>query len=396
MKRYLLPALVCATLASGCVHSAPVPRDDRAPIAHVQRVIDPQLQQTVQKHLAELVVQRRIPGMAVAVVRGSSIVASAHTGVRQLGSTALVAPGDLFHVASLAKPMTSTVIATLVEKGRLDWSTRMVDVFPEWRVTVDRSLADLTLEQILFHRAGFHPFRAGSDWAEQGVPRLHGSLQEQRQQFGRWLVSRPPSGPVGAFEYTNAGYVVAAAMAEKVSGQSWEDLISSELFVPLGMRSAGFGWPRAVGADQPQGHYLRAGGVYEAQALDDQYAMRPVMAPASDVHMNIEDLAAFAAAHLAGLRGENGLLKAATVQRLHRPAAGGKDAIAWYVDSEQFGEPWSQYTGATGTFRARIWIFPASNLAFVAAANADSPDVHSVASVVFQRAKAAALKGQMP
>lgn len=63
-------------------------------------------------------------------------------------------------------------------------------------------------------------------------------------------------------------------------------------------------------------------------------------------------------------------------------------------DTGQFDEPWSQYTGATGTFRARIWIFPASNLAFVAAANGDSPDVHRVASMVFQRVKAAAVQMQ--
>ena len=49
----------------------------------------------------------------------------------------------------------------------------------------------------------------------------------------------PPGSPIGEFSYSNAGYLVAAAMAEKLTGQSWETLMGERLFAPLGMSSAG-------------------------------------------------------------------------------------------------------------------------------------------------------------
>ena len=385
-------ALAIASLAFiSSTHARPSPA--AAPVIVTPTVatqVDPRIQDRLERSLSNVVREKGLPAMAVAVVRGNAIVASASAGVKSLGSGQAIAVSDRFHVASLAKPMTATVVGTLVEEGRLKWTTPVLQIFPEWRSHTHPALRSVTLQQILQHRAGFHPFRAGSDWDDQGVPNLKGQLVEQRRQFARWLMSKAPANPPGTFEYSNAGYVVAAAMVEKVTDQPWERLIQTRLFAPLGMKSAGFGWPRTVGPNQPEGHYLREGGLYEPQAATDTYALRTVMAPGGDIHMNVEDLARFAAAHLAGLRGADTVVKASTVKHLHTPPPGGTYALGWDLDTSQFEEPWSQHTGATGTFRARVWIFPQSNLAFVAAANADSDDVHRSASLVFQQVRAVA------
>lgn len=54
-------------------------------------------------------------------------------------------------------------------------------------------------------------------------------------------------GRVGNFVYSNLGYMVAGAMAEKKTGKSWEALMQEKLFKPLGMTSAGFGFPGTRG-----------------------------------------------------------------------------------------------------------------------------------------------------
>lgn len=51
--------------------------------------------------------------------------------------------------------------------------------------------------------------------------------------------------------YSNAGYAVAAAMAERVTGRSWESLMKKYVFGPLKLRSARFGWPARQGAPAP-------------------------------------------------------------------------------------------------------------------------------------------------
>jgi D-alanyl-D-alanine carboxypeptidase len=74
------------------------------------------------------------------------------------------------------------------------------------------------------------------------------------QQFARWLLQRPTVGAPGAkFLYSNAGYVVAAAMVERVTEMPWKDAVRKWLFVPLEM-NANFGWPAADNPNEPFGH----------------------------------------------------------------------------------------------------------------------------------------------
>ena len=79
----------------------------------------------------------------------------------------------------------------------------------------------------------------------------------------RWSIvthylSRPPAlNPGVRYEYSNVGYIIAGAVAERCTGKSWEELLRSEVFTPLGMTTAGFGPPGEAGArpaDQPRAH----------------------------------------------------------------------------------------------------------------------------------------------
>ena len=93
--------------------------------------------------------------------------------------------------------------------------------------------------------------------------------------------------------------------------------------------------------------------------------------PAGNVHCSIEDFARFAAFHLQGLRGHDGLLKAATVRRLHTPP---KDidsdyACGWHVGKTDEGEAMYWHGGGSGIFVAHVTLYPDSNLAIVMATN---------------------------
>ena len=70
---------------------------------------------------------------------------------------------------------------------------------------------------------------------------------------------RPPEfAPGSRFTYSNAGYVIAGAVLERVAGKPWEQVVREDLLAPLGIRSAGFGAPGEAGADdQPRGHERR-------------------------------------------------------------------------------------------------------------------------------------------
>lgn len=388
MRRRPIVCLALLAVLGGCAiemgEARPAPA--AAPARSTEVRMDPVLQRVLDANLAERVGARAIPGMAVAVVRGDVVVAKGQAGVRSLATGAPLAPGDRFHIGSLAKPMTATMIATLVEEGRLRWDATAGETFPEWRDAMDPALRDATLEDFLSHRAGLQPFTGGAEY--RAVPRVSGSPQEQRTAFVRWLLARPPKSPPGGFVYSNADYAVAAAFAERAAGKGWEALMRERVFAPLGLASAGFGWPRAAGPEEPSGHWNRRGG-YVPHGPSDPYVLSAAGGPGGDIHMSIEDLARFAAAHLAALRGDGGLVRAETARRLQRPRGEEGYGLGWALDAESFGEPRVYHDGATGIFRARIWIFPERDLAFVAAANADSEEVAEAASMIFQRLRRA-------
>ncbi|MFH0778170.1 MAG: serine hydrolase domain-containing protein [Candidatus Eisenbacteria bacterium] len=303
-----------------------------------------------------------IPAMAAAIIRDTSITVEVD-GVRKAGTDSTVLPADCFHLGSNTKAMTATLVAMLVEQGRVAWATRPIDVIPELAAVVHADYREITLEQLLSHRAGVPALDDIDDLAL--IPPFSGSSMEQRKAFVLWLLAQPPEVPRGTFLYSNAGYGVAAAMIEQVMNESWEILMSAELFDGLGV-SGVFGWPAAHDPYQPWGH-LYIGGFFVPHDPSNPAEWVPtVLAPAGDVSMAIGDYASFVRMHLRGLRGENTLVTAATMNKLHTP--NGEYALGWEI-LPIGGVPSSAHVGSGGTFYAFAVIQPSRNLALAILAN---------------------------
>jgi CubicO group peptidase (beta-lactamase class C family) len=327
--------------------------------------------------LAEMGRQYDLPAIAAAVVRAGSILTAGAAGVRIMGSPLQVTVEDRFHTGSVTKPMTATMIATLVEAGTLSWSTTPADVFPELRDHIHPSLRAITLEQLLTHRAGLPPLEEDEDIAQ--VPKFTGDPAAVRRAFAEWLLPRAVASPVGEHVYSNAGYGLAAAMAERATGSSWESLMRRQLFEPLSMNSAGFGWPAQAHANEPWGHQEgQAGFVPHSPA--DKYQLAPFMAPAGDVHLHILDFSRFAQLHLAGLTGSPTLLQAATFEKLHQPQ--GEYALGWNAQLIQ-GALASTHSGSAGTFYAGVIVYPQEDIAVVIAINAAGKQVEEARNKLF-------------
>ena len=71
------------------------------------------------------------------------------------------------------------------------------------------------------------------------------------------VIAEKPAHPPGEkYAYSNVGYTIAGAMAEKATGATWEDLVKREVFEPLELTGAGFGPPKSPDEtlEQPRGH----------------------------------------------------------------------------------------------------------------------------------------------
>ena len=310
-----------------------------------------------------------LPALAAASIRGVKIAESGAVGVRKLGGAEKVTIDDRWHLGSCTKSMTATLAAMFVERGEMQWTTTVGEVFPELHDAMEPQWAGVTLEQLLTHRGGA-PAEPPANlwrnaWTRQGTP------TEQRLQFVRGLLLRRPEPPPGtAFVYSNQGYAIAGAMLERVSHQPWETLMTTLLFPACVMPNAGFGAPATAGkVDQPWGH-AREDGKLIPVPPGPKADNPPAIGPAGTVHCTIEELARYAAWHARGERTGTATLKKESFVKLHTPAAGGSYAMGWAVAPR----PWAggnalTHAGSNTNFYAVIWIAPAKDAAFVAATN---------------------------
>ena len=300
------------------------------------------------------------PGYVVAIAGPGGLLHLNAGGVRALGGTEPVRSDDVFHLGSISKPMTATLIATLVDEGRLGWESTPADIWPGWRSVMDARLARVTLAQLLGHRAGIQAFTDDAEFTT--LPPFPGSQREQRLAFSRFLLTRPPASDVGGHVYSNAGYGIAAAMAEQAAGRSWERLMRERLFRPLGLASCHFGWPRDRSDTAPSGHRFRS-GTWSVHDLRDGYRLEAIIDPAGDISCSARDLAEFGRAHLLGLTGRHPLLKPATWARLHQ-APVEEYALGWNV--QEIG---STHMGSADTFHAGLLVSPARKAVVVTLLN---------------------------
>jgi len=314
-------------------------------------------------------VEHWLPAVAAVSVFDGAVVESGAAGLRAVGHTETVTGADLWHIGSLTKAMTATLAAALVEDGLLAWDTTVGQVFPELVGSINPAYVDVPLSELLYHTGGLTTdVSAAPSWASRFTDTTE--IRAQRREFTVELLALPPAGPRGAFAYSNAGYVVAGAMMERVTGASWEELLGEYVFDPLGMSSCGFGPPGGADRDQPWGH---VGGPGNRQAMEPgPYADNPaVLGPAGTVHCSLADYAAFMIEHLAGAAGDDGIVSATSFATLQEPPAGSDYAMGWGIATRAWADGRVlNHHGSNTMWFASVWLAPKRGLGLFGATNA--------------------------
>ncbi len=316
----------------------------------------------VTKLLAPIRQKHNVPAMAAVLLTSEGIQFVGVVGVRKRGTETPVTLDDLWHLGSDGKAMTSTLIARLVEQGKLKWDVTLAEIFPALAPQMHPDFQKVTLLQLLSHRAGLPPnLKLASYLGDDAAAlRLRAAHEE--------LAKKPQHPPGGHYEYSNLGYIIAGAVVEKVTGQSWERAISREVFEPLQMKTAGFGGTGTPGQlDQPWPHTADGQPTVEnGPAMDNP----PVMGPAGRIYCSIQDWAKFVQDQLRGARGESALLKPATYQTLHTPPFGGDYALGWITAQRGWGGGKVLNHGGDNTMNcANVWIAPQRDFAIFVCVN---------------------------
>ncbi len=307
-------------------------------------------------------VKYALPSIAAVAVRDGAVVGVAAVGERAIGSGVSVTVDDAYHLGSMSKSFTATVLGKLVELGKIRWDATLEEIFPN--VQMRPEFKSVTLEMLLTHRAGLSAnvedraiYAGSSDWSVI------------RQRYLVAALNTAPAYPPGQIvAYSNVGYVIASLIAERVAKMSWQALVRQFVYQPLEMKSCTFGTAFPP-LSNPHPH-----GWDGAKAVPLEPRIEngnpPVLDGADNVRCSLPDLGKYLAAHLNGERGADGILSAATFKELHRSRANGGQGIymafGWLVFSN--GELW--HNGSNTLNYSEMALYPQQNLAVAVATNA--------------------------
>jgi CubicO group peptidase (beta-lactamase class C family) len=309
----------------------------------------------------------KLPALAGAIFTTNGLVEEAAVGVRKAGTDIPVTTGDKWHLGSDTKAMTATVVGTFVNEGKLSWDSDVISFFPEMAGKVPPSMRNITLGQILSHEAGM---KETMEWKNIGT------VQQQRLLSSEQALTAPAYQP-GTYHYSNTDYVIIAAILEKISGKSWEELIGERLFKPLQMRSAGFGraatagkldqpWPHLEnGRPMPECGYL-AGKEYVAGESE----LPKILAPAGLVHCDMADWAKFLTDQLRGAVGLSALLPTSIYQAMQTPQPNSIYGYGWGVVEANWADgKLITHDGSDGMNYAKCCLLPGKKFGVLVCTN---------------------------
>lgn len=174
------------------------------------------------------------PGLSLVVSHGGEVIHRRHFGVSDVEAQRTVTARTLYPIGTLAKALTASAVALLVDDGRLEWTTAIKDVLPGFRSRSDAVAQELTVVDLLAHRTGLS--RANHWW--QGV---EGVVLPDKSQLLDLYGALPPVGPFRqTWGYSNWGYALVGAVIEAVSGLPYADFVEQRLLHPLGMHKTCF------------------------------------------------------------------------------------------------------------------------------------------------------------
>jgi CubicO group peptidase (beta-lactamase class C family) len=180
--------------------------------------------------IGEAMEEWQVPGLALAVARDGEGDWVRAYGLRDVEAALPVTVDTQFILCSVTKSFTALGLAMLVDEGRLDWAKPVRDYLPEFRLHDAVATERVTTIDLLSHHTGL----PRHDWLW-----MPGDIS--RAEMLEALRYLEPSKDIrAAYQYCNLGYVAASMVAERISGQTWEDFTRDRIMKPLGMGHTGF------------------------------------------------------------------------------------------------------------------------------------------------------------
>lgn len=338
----------------------------------------------LEKIANTLLNQTGVPGMAIAVVYQDQVIALKGFGVREAGKPAVVDPDTVFQLASVSKPIASTIVAGVVGQKLIQWDDPIIQHDPGFQLDTPYVTSQVTFRDLFAHRSGL-PDHAGDLLEDLGFDRTTILHRLRYLNTGHDFRSH--------YAYTNFGLTAAAVAAAQAAGKSWEDLAVETLYQPLGMTHTSSRYADFVAAPNRALGHVQLDGRWVAKYQRDPDSE----SPAGGVSSTVRDLAQWMRLQLGQGKFEGKpLIDADALAETHRPQMVSQAPANPAIDRAGFyGLGWNvSYTeqglvqlGHSGAFNlgaaTAVYLLPRENLGIVVLTNGQPIGVPETVALSF-------------
>ncbi|CAN5593669.1 serine hydrolase domain-containing protein [soil metagenome] len=302
-----------------------------------------------------------VPGAAAGLLVDDEVVVATH-GTASVEFDRPVTPATRFQVGSVSKTFASAAVMLLVQEGRLALEDSVSRHLPDLGPSTGIDLDAATVEHLLSHQLG--------------IDGDHLFVQRETDDLAALASARHLFDPGTGYSYSNAGFSVAGAVVEAVSGQAYDAFVRERLLRPLGLTGAGYRADDVVIDDIAAPHWSADGEALVLRGAGWQPGWelgRLDQAPGGLI-ASLRHLLAWCRFQQTGTTEDGStLLAPSSLARLHRPvtAADALDQIAldWFV-RDLDGATSIGHGGVTVGYVTDLLVVPERGLSFVGLTNA--------------------------
>jgi CubicO group peptidase (beta-lactamase class C family) len=206
-----------------------------------------------EREIARYIEAKKIPSVAIAVVKNDKIVWQRTLGFADVRSQMRPDPDTVYCWFSLTKLVTASAIMQLCEQGKIGLDSPVHDYLPYFSLQNGSSESKVTVHHLLTHSSGL----SDKEWHAARWYRLATEPEPDPEVWLSRLLSRYSklrSKPGEKFSYSNVGFAVLGEVISKMSGKSYEEYVKENILEPLGMLHTDFVINSAMGSNVAVGY----------------------------------------------------------------------------------------------------------------------------------------------
>ena len=271
----------------------------------------------VERLAEQLMSQKRLPGLALAIVQDGRVVSMRAFGVTGGPGSQPVTSDTVFRLASLSKAFAATLTAQLVEEDAMNWDSPIINQLPAFKLRDYASANRVTVRDILSHRVGLTRNTYDRDLEhDEPFPLLAQRLADAPMACS----------PGDCYAYQNVAFSLIGDLVFAATGDFYSHQVEKRIFHPLGMYSSTYGREALESSPSWARPHVRGRGGWVAVRPKDSYYH---VAPAAGVNSSIHDMAQWLIAQ-SGHRTD--VLSPSVLKQIHTPQVN--------TPSETHASPW--------------------------------------------------------